>query len=583
MSTPAGDAEQGRARNVGDDERRKTTSRLRWRRFSAGRWLVSRPAIATLLTAIVLSGTWWAFREPTVTAAELLITARAGEAIPLQAGTASHRVLSVEQRTRPASTIFKRNRIEVWKDGTRGTRAVRLYNEQSRVVAGLWTAQDGTRTRYEVGQRPTVESTPAPSGVPTVQDVWTRDVSAEAFLSLVGTLEDTVVVTNPSTYVISHRPNLEPGADGLVEASLTLSQDEHRATDQLVVIRENGSEHEFHWREVTTEVVPIAALTSTIFEPEAVLLGLPEPARPTTVPLPLAPVPPVVRVLPSVDALSEVELDATYRLFRSHLWVGERADVVRVGDRVVIRAQVPTESSRADLDAGLGSVKASASVQIDISVLETPLPAEPNVNATSVGPRPISEALERLFGSDGSEAEREVRMSSFVTDIAAAGERRRVRLAALRELITRWPGDRLLNLRLDSVVTWQVMVHEHADAVRKETEWIKARLSPIVGRPGEPASGADSPTAAPLLTVEDAARAVAELTSHLQRQDDMLRAATAGCSTPCGEIDVPALRQSFHDVETIVSRFARFYLRVGRGAGVHSPQAAKQVRPVLHG
>ena len=171
---------------------------------------------------------------------------------------------------------------------------MRLYDEQSRVVAGLWTAQDGTRTRYEVGQRPTVESKPAPSGVPTVQDVWTRDLSADAFLSLVGNLEDTVVVTNPSTYVISHRPNLEPGADGLVEASLTLVQDDHRATDQLVVIRENGSEHEFHWREVRTEVVPIAALTSTIFEPEAVLLGLPEPT-PGHFAGPLPPVPPVVR------------------------------------------------------------------------------------------------------------------------------------------------------------------------------------------------------------------------------------------------------------------------------------------------
>ena len=192
-------------------------------------------------------------------------------------------MLSVEQRTRPASTILKRNRIEVWKDGTEGTRAVRLYDEQSRVVAGLWTAQDGTRTRYAVGQRPTVELHPPPTG-PTVQDVWTRDVSADAFLSLVGSLENTVVVTNPSTYVISHRPHLEPGADGLVEASLTLAQDEHRATDQLVVIRENGSEHEFHWREVRTEVVPIATLTSTVFEPEAVLLGLPEPARPTIVP-----------------------------------------------------------------------------------------------------------------------------------------------------------------------------------------------------------------------------------------------------------------------------------------------------------
>ena len=131
-----------------------------------------------------------------------------------------------------------------------------------------------------------------PERIPTVQGVWTRDVSADAFLSLVGNLEDTVVVTHPSTYVISHRPNLEPGADGLVEASLTLVQDEHRATDQLVVIRENGSEHEFHWREVRTEVVPIAALTSTIFEPEAVLLGLPEPPPPTILRAPLPPVPP---------------------------------------------------------------------------------------------------------------------------------------------------------------------------------------------------------------------------------------------------------------------------------------------------
>jgi RNA polymerase sigma factor (sigma-70 family) len=571
-STPADDAGPGRARNIADDSGAETTSGLHWRRFWPGRWLISRPGIATLLTVTVLAGTWWAFRDPTVTAAELLSTARAGEAIPLQAGTASHRVLSVEQRTRPASTILKRNRIEVWKDGTKGTRAVRLYDEQSRVVAGLWTAQDGTRTRYEVGQRPTVESKLAPSGVPTVRDVWTRDLSADAFLSLVGNLEDTVVVTHPSTYVISNRPNLEPGADGLVEASLTLVQDDHRATDQLVVIRENGSEHEFHWREVRTEVVPIAALTSTIFEPEAVLLGLPEPTPILRAPLP--PVPPVVPLRPKADGLFEIELDATYRLFRSHLWVGAGADVLRVGDQVLIRAHVPTESSRADLDAELANVKGSSSVQIEISVHEAPLPAEPSANATSAGPHPISGALERLFGSDGSEAERDKRASSFVSDIVTAVERRRVRLGALRELITRWPSDRLLNLRVESVATWQVMVHGHADAVRRETEWMQSRLSPLVGRVGEAASSADSTTAAPPQTVEDAARAVADLTSYIERQDDILRAATAVCRTPCGEIDGTALLQSFSDVDAVVALLARFYLRIGRGAGP-SPQSEK--------
>ena len=169
---------------------------------------------------------------------------------------------------------------------------------------------------------------------------------------------------------------------------------------------------------------------------------------------------------------------------------------------------------------------------------------------------------------------RENRTSSFVSDIVAAVERRRVRLAALRELITRWSGDRLWNLRLESVVTWQMMVHGHADAVRRETEWVQSRLSPIIGRVGEAASSADAPTAAPLMTVEDAVRALDELTTHIEGQDDMLRAATTVCRSPCGEIDAPALLQSFSDVEAVVSRFARFYLRIGRGAGP-SPQSEK--------
>ncbi len=530
----------------------------RWRRRPL------RPVLASFACVVVLTSIWWLAQEPTVSAAELVNTARAGEATPPAPGTASHRILSVEQRTRPASTVVRRSRVEVWHDGTRGIRARRLYDDESRVVAGLWTAPDGTRTRYEIGQEPTVEGTAASATAPTVQDMWTRDLSADAFVELVGSLDDAKVLAGFSTYVITHRTDLAPGLDGLVEASLTLAKGEPRAIEQLIVIREDGREHEFQLNEVRAEVLPIERLGAAIFDPEPALLGLTAPpisALPTVAPQPIAlAAPPVV----PVESLDEIELAATYRLFRARLWVGDRADVMQSGTSVVVTARAASDAERAAIETGLESIPESPQVELDISLAAASIEssiAPPSGLLTTMPGYAMFEGLVSLEPA----ATREARVAEFVADLQGGIDRRRVRLKALAELIHRWSDDRLGRLRLDTVVTWQVMVHDHADAVGRETAWLRTRLATLGPRPADDATD-DAPVGPPLQTVTDAAAALADLSWRLDEQDQVLRAALTPCAvTTCAEPDAAAILQSFADLETAVSRFARFYLRVGRG------------------
>jgi RNA polymerase sigma factor (sigma-70 family) len=536
-------------------ERPRASTGLGWRPA----WVRLVTTMAVLCVAAIVGWTLW--REPRVSAAEVLQTASAVESQALPAGVAAHRVLTVENRLLPAATVIARHRVEVWRDETRGIKVERLFDEQNRVVAGLWTRRDGTRTSYRAGERPSVGATSEPLDKTTLRDVWLHEASASDFAGVVGPANSAGIEVRAADYVLTYRPVPVPN-EGLIEASLIVAKSDHRSTGGTIVLREDGETHEFTFSETSHTHIPAGIVSREVFEPDPVLLFEP-PAPPEIAPVPLREAGASPGLLLTAVQIDQLELDSMYRLQRSRVWVGQEATVTRAPGGIAVRAVVPTEDRRSSLTRDFEELTRAGGVRLDVEV------AAPGGSASLTAPNqaaltmlPAYPLLQKFFEASRPGEARIVAMQTFVSTVLEAVPRRQAHVNALRTLIDRWPEARLRQLPLESVVTWQVMVQEHAEAILQETDRLLAQLGPVFEM-SVPAERKRDITEF-MSTVDGAVQATSQLATLAAYQDGVLRTAFQPCAgASCPDVDADRLRESFVALGDAASRFARFYLKVG--------------------
>jgi hypothetical protein len=198
-----------------------------------------------------------------------------------------------------------------------------------------------------------------------------------------------------------------------------------------------------------------------------------------------------------------------------------------------------------------------------------------SVTPGSLGAMAGYSTLVSFFGPAQPIAAREELIRAFAAGILDRVALRQERLTALKTLIDRWPDDRLRDLSLESVVTWQLMVQEHADAVRQQTELLRARLAPLFKTSGLAADAQISggQTVLDIATGQgEPALSVAALVGLSAYQDDALRGTFLPCSSgPCPALDADRMMQSFAALEAVASRFVRFDLKLGRRMSGSAP------------
>jgi hypothetical protein len=529
---------------------------------------------STIVTTLVMSGTaiwlWTTWSDPRVSAAQVLDTARAADTQALLPGHASHRVLSVEERLLPKTDVVRRQRVEVWQHRGRGLTARRLYNDAGQIAAGEWARPDGTRTIYRAGERPTVEAaTRTPAALSTV-DIWRREPSADDFIGLAASLDEVTVNSRQSDYLLAYRPKL-PAANGLIEATLAVGKSNRRATAQTLLFREEGRIREFTLKEVGIDQIPVEKVAAYVFEPEPLLLGeIPAVSVPdvTLNPEPApAPAAHTVSALTSVQ-LDEIEMDAAYRLFRSKIWLGKNSDITRTTDGLQIRSTVASEDDKSALDRSFDGFIRHPAVKIEFVVPEpaaTPPDAPPDPVLLQTAP--VYPMLRDFFAWHKSEARRDEAIHTITDNVLSTINRRAERLRALQTLIARWPQDRLYGLELESVVTWQRMVQEHAHAIEQDTELLRVQLVPVFRADVAISPKVESSPPTIMASLGAAAEAAAQLEVLVPEQDQALRAAFDPCAAaPCASIDVPRVLESFDAVESVAGRFAHFYLKLSGAA-----------------
>jgi len=330
------------------------------------------------------------------------------------------------------------------------------------------------------------------------------------------------------------------------------------------MIRDGGETHAFTLTETLIERLPDATVLPQAFQPEPELLGTPAslsaPVRPlAAAPSVSLPAPPP----PALNVLDQLEIDATYRLHRAGVWIGQHADVVRTLSGIDVRATVGTDAGKTALDQSFADLVSNPAVRIDIAVLAeapTALTAEP-----AAASLPAYGTLQAFFGTIGAGAARDEAIRAFASRVIERLDAREERIRALEALIREWPEDRLRQVRLESVVTWQVMVQEHADAIRRDTELLRAQLAPVfkvsavIGdrRPG---------TVQPMSTISAATEAARAIAAAAAGESTALRTQFTACSSaPCGApLDVDQLMQSFSVLESAARRFSQFFLKLDR-------------------
>jgi RNA polymerase sigma factor (sigma-70 family) len=534
--------------------------RLRERLVRRLVWL--RPATVAVLLCLGAMSAWSIWRSPQVSAAEVIQTASAVESRALPAGLATHRILTVENRLLPEATIVARQRVEVWRDETRGIKVERLFDEKNQVVAGLWTTRDGTRTSYRAGERPTVGTASEPLNKATLRDVWLHEASASDFAALVGSDGNASIEVRDDDYVLTYRSVPEPD-EGLIQASLMVERSGHRATGGTIVLREDGETHQFTFSETSLTQVPTGMLMREVFEPDPVLLYEP-PASAEVVPTAVRDATPE-STLTTVQ-IDQLELNSMYRLQRSRIWIGREATVTRTPTGIAVTAIVPTEDRRTLLVQEFEELASGGGLRLQVDVASSvPEPATSEPDPANLMLLPAYPALEKVIDASLPGEARHAAMQALATSVLDAVAERRGRLDALRRLIDQWPETRLRQLPLESVVTWQVMVQEHAEAILQSTEGLWAQLGPVLGLPAPADTTQDA--AEFLSTVDGAVQTTLQLESLAGFQDDALRTALLPCrAVACAEADPERLRESFVALKFAASRFARFYLKVGRAA-----------------
>jgi hypothetical protein len=487
--------------------------------------LTLRPALGILAACAAAVGAWAFWPGGEVSASELLHAASVTESRPLPPGVATHQLVTIEHRLLPSDDVVSRQRVEVWRDDARGVTVERLFDEQDRVVAGVWSRHGGARTSYRAGESPREGVALPASHRTSLRDAWRHTPSATNFMSFVGLIEDADLEVRGTEYVLSYRPMPAP-RNGLIEVTLTLTRDDHRATAATMVLREDGQVHQLTFNQTTLRHVRAAAVAPEVFTPEPQLLGATAVAPEAAVTPP--PAPPAERVTPRLtdERLDQLELLAMHRLHREGIWVGHGATVDRSATRLLVSAVVPSTETELAITEEFTALTARGEIELDIAVAP---PAEP--------------------GDDVRAA------------LLEAVARRRVHLEVLESLMDEWPDARLRKLPLELVVTWQVMVQEHAEAIASTTDQIRSRLNVSSG------VGVPAPGGAPvfLSTLSEASDAVRQLSVIVRYQDATLAAAYGGCpNPPCAEPDVSQLGPSFATLNSLASRFLRFYLKVGR-------------------
>ena len=472
------------------------------------RWL--RPAPITALVAMLLIAAWLIFvrfESRPVSAAALLRRVEEREAAQRRRPElVAHRTITLEERRAGGQSLLARRRIEVWRDGANGVEARRLYDERDQLIAGEWRGDDGRTTFYRRAQRP--HTSHLQSGRPNdlltdLDTVWRLDLTARAFVTLIGQTGQATAEELAQVYVIHYERGDHGNEPGLARAALTISKDGLRCVDQTLVAQREGELREYRFIEESWREHAAGEINPQIFEPEPELLS----AKIVRESLPAIAAPSFLATSPSIVsvATTELEIEVMRLLHRVGADAGEQISVARTSQgQLRVEALVETAERKREIIAALDSTPNHSALRLEIRTVAEALQQQPSPASQSppaiieseeaAAPRiPVDDELRRFLAGRGVSNESLNDEVNRYAGRALDHSRRALRQAlTLKRHAERFTPAALRGLETASRADWLSILRSHAQTARRELATLRSEIAPLF-----PAAAAATDAASP--------------------------------------------------------------------------------------
>lgn len=469
------------------DSRDFTLALRRWL-SKFGFWL--RPGVVTAVLAVILIASLVMLRlsTPAVSAAELLHrSALTEEALVQNPAVVLHRTINFEERI---ANSVSRKRVEIWQSAARGLKLRRLYDEHNNLIAGEWSSSDGTSV-YRRGSTPEARTTPEADPTKAILDsgeLWRLDVSAKTFETLVGKAQTTAVEERPDSYIITYSA---PAGGSVLHASLTLTKDDLRATQQELTIQSAGQVRQFVFVEAAFVQHEPGNVKDNVFQPDPELL-IPAAEKDANRKPETNPIDQLAGSSGEV-ASHELEVEVTFLLNQIKANLGEQVSMTRTTGGVIrVEALVETEGRKAEMLSALGPVLKHSAVRVDVRTVAEAVkqgqketkPGEGTVQEIYVSNTRIPAESElrayfssRLVGNDAIERE----IDRYATRVMNHSRQALLQASALKRLVERFSPEDVRALSPEARSKWRGMIHQHARACRREVGALRQQLGTIFG------------------------------------------------------------------------------------------------------
>jgi len=465
-------------------------------------WL--RPSVVSALFALLLAVAFVSIhRTPLAVAAELLQSATAVEqATYIRPNEIAHRQIAFEQRRVPDGALVAQQTIEVWRDGTKGYSARRLYDHSGALVAGAWRRDQNAQEEifYKQGAKLKLPASSQNAAQLVLTDhAWLVDLSAANFSSLVRDMESGGVKTKANQYILEYRRTPNDG-QGLLQATLILDRTNLRATGEALLIAQGNEKVALTFTESSFERKPAINVDQKIFEPDAQLLGLTTASIGPVVVGNLKPPSSNSLSLPRGPAeLTALEVDILYLLDQVNANSGEQVEIRRLATgELLVQALVETDPRKEEILKALTPVAGNPMVQTEVLTVEEALKRQSGSSKAPATLDRVVFATDRILvyeevrrhlehemqlraakNSQISAVDLDSEVQRFSSRMINASQQALLHAFALKHLVERFSADDLSSLDEGSRNKWYGMIRAHAGAFRESTRVLRRDLGSL--------------------------------------------------------------------------------------------------------
>jgi RNA polymerase sigma factor (sigma-70 family) len=530
--------------------------------------------LAALVSTIVIIGGFLFLRTtttPTITATNLLERASAGEKMVLNSpGQVTHRIVDLEERRSAVGAVMSRRKIEIWQNSSQGNRAERVYDENNRMIAGVWQKADGSRTIYHHGGRARPESVLATTAnlLLNLDDIWQLELSAKEFSGLIADGVNAQVEEGADNYIITNRTSRTIGASRLLKATMKLNRADLHPIEQALLIERGGELREYRFVEASFERLPQKDVATHVFEVEPELLSENRKNDGGRMKQTVDLVHPSSFIAPSPVASAELEIDVAYLLNQAK---GDRSEQVSLSrtatDLLRVEGVVDTEQRKDELVRALAPVSNNPAVKIEIRTIAEATQRQPRSPSGTIairGPEETAstvavdnELRDFLSRKDatlktGNGLDEAVR--SLSSRMVNRGYRALFHAIELRRLINRFANVDLRTITPDARAKWLQMVREHAEALERDTAALRQEIQPIFFSDSPKVASEEIEIAGDV----DLARAVERLHKLAVANNDMLSAAFTISAQSSNRVKSSQFWRALTSAENLAARIKKY-------------------------